>query len=125
MYSNVTTEATFTRAPTLVTTPTYKNFGTLRVGKRSSAKFTVRNTTTKGVADLIIGTTIIGGTDGVQFTLVASKDHCSGQTLKPGKSCTFQVSFAPTSANTKLGTITIPSDDPDTPKVIQITGAGK
>lgn len=126
MNSDVTTTATFTPwAPTLVVTPTYKDFGTKKVGKKATATFSVKNSKSKGVADLTIGTTIIGGTDAGQFKLVEGTDGCSGQTLKPGGTCTFQVSFVPASADTKLGTITMPSDDPDGAKIIQITGVGK
>jgi hypothetical protein len=117
--------ATFTQAPTLAVTPAQKDFGNRRVGNKAIAKFTVKNTATKGISDLIIGTSTISGTDPGQFTLVAGKDRCSGHTIKSGESCTFQVSFAPTSTNTKLGTITIPSNDPDGPTILQITGAGK
>ncbi len=125
MNSDVTVTATFTRAPTLVVTPNYKDFGTIKIGRKATATFTVRNTATKGIADLAIGTISIGGTDAGQFKLVEGKDRCSGQTIKPGKSCTFEVSFAPTSANTKVATITIPSNDPDGATIIQITGVGK
>ena len=125
MNGNVTTKATFAPwAPTLAVTPTYKNFGTKRVGTKNTATFTVTNTATKGVADLTIGTALIGGTDAGQFKLVEGKDRCSGQTIQPGKSCTFQVSFMPTSANTKVATITIPSNDPGGTMVIQLTGVG-
>jgi hypothetical protein len=126
MNSNVTVTATFAPwAPALVVTPTYKNFGTKRVGTKSTATFTVTNTATKGVADLIIEPiTKTETANPVQFTLVAGKDRCSGQTIQPGKRCTFQVSFVPTSANTKVATITIPSNDPDGKMIIQITGAG-
>ena len=124
--SNVAVTANFTRAPTLAVTPTYKNFGTKRVGTKTTATFTVKNTATKGVADLIIEPiTKTETANPVQFTLVAGKDGCSGQTIEPGKSCTFQVSFAPTSAYTKVATITIPSDDPDGAMIIQLTGVGK
>jgi hypothetical protein len=126
MNRDVTAAATFTPwAPTLVATPTYKDFGARKAGKRATAGFTVTNTTTKGVADLAIGAISVGGTDGVQFELVEGKDRCSGKTLEPGKSCTFQVSFVPASANTKSATITIPSNDPDGAMVMQISGAGK
>jgi hypothetical protein len=126
MNSDVTVTANFTRAPTLAVTPTYKNFGTKRVGTKTTATFTVTNTATKGVANLIIEPiTKTETANPVQFTLVAGKDGCSGQTIEPGKSCTFQVSFKPTSANTKTATITIPSDDPDGTMIIQITGVGK
>jgi len=125
MNSDVTVTATFSPwAPTLAVTPTYKNFGSKGVGTKTTATFTVTNTETKGIANLTIGTALIGGTDAGQFKLVEGKDRCSGQTLEPGKSCTFQVSFVPTSANTKVATITIPSNDPGGTMVIQITGAG-
>ncbi len=68
---------------------------------------------------------MVFGTDLGQFKLVAGKDRCSGQTIKPGKSCTFQVSFVPASANTKLAAVTIPSNDPGGAEIIQITGVGK
>ena len=125
MNSNVTVTAAFTHAPTLVATPGYKDFRIKKVGKKATATFSVKNTATKGVAELILGTVSVGGTDTGQFELVAGKDRCSGQTIAPGKSCTFRVSFVPTSANTKVASITIPSNDPDGAEVIQITGVGK
>jgi hypothetical protein len=125
MNGDVTLTAKFTSDPTLVVTPAFKSFGTKKVGQRAVATFTVKNSRAKGVADLTMGTASIGGTDAGQFTVVAGKDRCSGQTIKPGKSCTFQVSFAPASVFTKLATISIPSNDPDTPEIIQLTGVGK
>jgi hypothetical protein len=125
MNSDITVTATFTKDPTLVVTPSYKNFGNIRALHRAVTTFTVMNTRAKGVADLTMGTASIGGTDAGQFTVVAGKDRCSGQTIKPGKSCTFQVSFAPTTVFTKLATVSIPSNDPDTPDIIQLTGVGK
>jgi hypothetical protein len=125
MKGDVAVTATFTRAPTLGIAPTYKGFGTMVIGERAGATFTVRNSAAKGVADLAIGTISIGGVDAGQFKLVRVKDGCSEQTIEPGMSCSFRVSFAPTSAYARLATITIPSDDPDGPKVIQLTGAGR
>ena len=124
MNSNVTVTATFTQAPTLFVTPDYKTFRNKKIGKKATATFTVKNTTTKGIADLAIQTITIGGTDAGQFALAAGQDRCSGKTIKPGKSCTFKVSFAPTSVNTKVAVITMHSNDPDAPD-IQITGVGK
>ena len=112
MSANVSVTATFTRAATASVTPAQKDFGSRKVGTKVTATFTVMNTATKGVADLTIGTASVGGTDAGQFKLVEGKDRCSGQTIEPGRSCTFQVSFVPASANTKTATITIPSNDP-------------
>jgi hypothetical protein len=125
MNGDVAVTAEFTRDPTLVVTPGYKNFGTVKLGKKATATFTVKNAATKGIVDLEIETISIIGTPMGQFNLVAGKDGCSGHIIKPGKSCTFQASFTPTSAYTKSATITITSNDPDTPEIIQITGIGK
>jgi len=124
MNGNVTVTATFTQAPTLSVTPDYKTFGNKKIGKKATATFTVKNTATKGVADLTMQTISISGTDAGQFQLVNGRDRCSGKTIKPGRSCTFKVSFRPTLANTRVATITLPSNDPDAPD-IQITGVGK
>jgi hypothetical protein len=124
MTSDVTVTATFTDEPTLTVTPTYKDFGTIKIGKKATATFRVKNTAEKGIADLTIRTASIVGTDAGQFKLVAGKDRCSGKTIAPGKSCSFQVAFKPALANTRVATITLPSNDPDAPD-IQITGIGK
>ena len=122
--TNVT--ATFNPvAPTLTVTPTYKDFGTRLIGTKSTAIFTITNTPAKGLADLTIGTTVIRGTDERQFALVPKRDSCSGQTIKPGRRCTFSVSFTPASPYTKTATITIPSNDPNSPVSIPITGVGR
>jgi hypothetical protein len=126
MDRDIAVNVSFTQDPTLVVTPDYKTFGVKKVGTKSIATFTVRNTATKGVKDLIIGSIDKSETvSPAQFTLVTGKDHCSGKTIPSGKSCTFQLSFKPTSADTKIASVSIPSNDPDQPVTIQITGAGK
>ena len=125
MNSDVTVTATFTKAPTLVVTPTYKNFGNVHRGQRAAADFTIRNTAAKGAADLIMGTIAVSQTDSGQFVLVTGMDGCSGKTIKTGKSCTFRVSFRPSLTNTRSGMVTIPSNDPASPITIPLTGVGK
>ncbi len=125
MNGNETVAATFTSAPTLVVSPGYKDFGTLGAGQQATALFTVRNTGTKGVADLIIQTLSISQSTPEQFALVAGQDGCSGKIIKTGTSCAFQVSFAPTSANTKLATVAVPSNDPEGPESVYLTGVGR
>ncbi len=122
---NITVTATFTSSATLAVTPTSKNFGTVKTGKKATATFTVKNIAAKVAGSLTIGTASIGVSDAGQFALVAGRDGCSGKTVKPGKACTFQVSFAPTLSNTRVGTVVISSNDPDSPKTIQLTGVGK
>jgi hypothetical protein len=50
---------------------------------------------------------------------------CQGQTLSPTGTCTFKVSFSPTSEGANSATLTILSDDPDTPSlIVSLTGTG-
>ena len=93
--------------------------------KKATALFTVRNSAAKGVAPLKVATVSVDGSTPPQFSLVAGQDHCSGRTVLSGDSCTFQLSFAPSSPLTKLATVTIRSNDPDGPEVLQITGVGR
>ena len=125
MNSGLTVAATFTRAPTASVTPAYKNFGNVKIGKKAAATFTVRNTKTKGTADLTITSVAADQTDLGQFAVVAGKDRCSGKNLAPGKACTFQATFTASHTNTRAGTVKITSDDPDSPTLIQLTGVGK
>ena len=124
MNGNATVTATFTRAPTAAVTPAYKNFGTVKTGKIRLATFTIGNVTTKGTADLTIGAISLTG-DTSQFALVSGRNNCSGRTLSPGKTCTFQVSFTPTTANSKSAILSIASNDPLSPTAVQIWGAGR
>ncbi len=127
MASDIDVTANFTRNPTLAVSPAYKDFGKIKIGQKAAATFTVKNTATQGLANLIIGPISIAGTPDGQFSLVPGKDGCSGQTIEPGKSRTFRVSFTPTSPNTKVAAVSLPynSDPPNTPVVIQLTGVGK
>ena len=123
--SDTAVTALFTRSPTAAVTPAYEDFGNVTIGSSAVATFTIKNTAAKGRAVLTLGAVSLVGGDTSQFNLVAGKDFCSGEALKTGMSCTFDVSFAPTSPFTKTTTISIPSNDPATPTVVQLTGVGK
>jgi hypothetical protein len=114
--------ANFSKAPTLVTTPVYKNFGTVRTGRTTTATFTVKNASTQGIADLTMGPASITGTG---FALVPGKDNCSGQTLAPGKTCTFKVSFTPAGTGSASAVVSIPSNDPNSPSNTQVWGVAR
>ena len=58
---------------------------------------------------------LLNGTSATQFGLISSTDHCSGQSLAAGSSCTFQVVFCPTSTGNKAAMISITTDDIETP----------
>ena len=107
--------------PEISVSPPSKDFGSLDVGKTSSPQtFTVSNTSK---VDLVIGTLSITGTDFSQFT--GQNDTCSGRTIVPPSTCTVDVTFSPTSAGTKNASLSIPSNDPDTPALyIPLMGTG-
>ena len=58
---------------------------------------------------------LFNGVSATQFGLISSTDHCSGQSLAAGSSCTFQVVFCPTSTGNKAAMISITTDDIETP----------
>lgn len=98
--------------------PTSKAYGTVSVGATSAQTFTVTNS---GTATLTIGTVAVGGTNASEF--VKGTDTCNGQTLAASGTCTIDVTFTPSSAGSKSATLTIPSDDADTPSLdVALTG---
>jgi len=60
--------------------------------------------------------------------LVASGDYAQTNTcipaLAPGATCTVSVTFAPTAAGTRTGTITITDDAGSSPQIVSLTGTG-
>ena len=107
--------------PNLSVVPSSYDFGSLAVGKNSSAQsFIISNT---GQENIEIGTISITGTDASEFSL--QNDNCSGQTLLPSKECTVDIVFVPTSSGSKSSYLTIPSSDPDVPELtISLSGTG-
>jgi len=107
--------------PNISVTPTSYNFGNINLGSSSSPQiFTVSNI---GSANLVIGTISITGTNASQFS--KQNDICSGQTLAPSSSCTINVVFSPTSTGSKSASLSILSNDPDTPTLnVPLSGTG-
>jgi len=104
---------------TISVAPASDSFGNTYVNTASSFhNYTISN---PGFVDLAIGTISI--TSATEF--VKNTDGCSGQTLSPSATCTFQVAFAPVSAGAKTTTIVIPSNDPAIPNYsVSINGIG-
>lgn len=96
-------------------------FGTVSGGGASSHSVTIGN---NGNTSLFIGTISSADALGLPFTLDDTAS-CSGSSLTPGSSCTFNVLFTPVSNGAYNDTFDIPSDDPDeNPVTITVTGTG-
>ncbi len=91
-------------------------FGSVNVGSSSIKYFTVSNT---GEADLTINSVNVTGTS---FSLTS---NTCGTTVTGGNSCTVGIKFEPASATSYAGTLTILSNDGDTPtSTFALTGTG-
>ena len=100
--------------------PASYNFGNIAVGSSSAAQtFTVTNT---GLANLVIGTIALTGTDPLQFHI--QNDNCSGHTVAPSGTCTVQAVFSPTSAGGKNANLSIQSNAPGSPTLVPLSGTG-
>jgi len=111
------TVSTAVSEPNISVTPASKDFGSVVVGNSSATQtFTVSNT---GSAPLSVGSVTISG----DFTITS--DSCSGVSLDPSASCAVGVVFTPSTVGTLTGTLSITSDDPDTPTVeVALSGTG-
>jgi lysophospholipase L1-like esterase len=111
--------ATFVSDPTIKATPSRKNYGRVRITRTRTAIFTIRNKTTNGKKDLVIGAITA---DNAAFVLV--DDACSGTTVPPKGSCRFKVRFVPVTG-LQNATIEILSNDPAVAMTeISLTGQG-
>ncbi|MEC4686265.1 MAG: choice-of-anchor D domain-containing protein [Nitrospirota bacterium] len=111
------TVSTIVSEPNISVSPGAKDFGSVTVGGTSSAQtFTVSNT---GTADLNIYAVTKTG----DFTITA--DSCSSATVTAGSNCTVSVVFEPATEGFLTGTLSIPSDDPDTAVLdVALSGTG-
>jgi hypothetical protein len=106
--------------PDIQVSPASINYGSYAVGEFSPAQFVT--VTNQGYAPLNIGTVSIAGANPSDFVL--APDGCTGQSLTTGGSCILQVVFGPRSTGARSATLSIPSNDPDTPQVgIALTGS--
>jgi len=119
VYGNYTSVVTV--EPNITVTPESLDFGTVVIdGGILSKLLTVTN---QGVVNLELDNLIINGNDAADFSIL--NDNCSLQTLPPGESQTVQIVFDAKFAGLAQATITIPSNDPDTPNLeIELTGTG-
>ncbi len=96
----------------LSVTPTSLTFGSFLVGKRSAPQLiTVENTGATGF-----------GFNAIQSSGDFSQTNNCGASLAAGASCTFQVSFAPTTPGNRTGVLAVASGGTSYP--VNLTGTG-
>ena len=107
-------------SPQISVSSTSLDFGSVHVGESSSTNLTVRNS---GSANLIIRQITFSGANALDFN--PRNDSCTGATLTPSQNCTVQILFSPRSTGSKSATLSISSNDPDTPtQTVSMNGSG-
>jgi hypothetical protein len=102
--------------PDISVTQTSLDFGSVKVGKKVTKTLKIGN---NGTGDLMI---TLSGLEGTDFSIQGS----SSVTIKGKKSYTLKVLFTPKSAGSKIATLEITSNDPDTPTIdISLSGTGQ
>jgi hypothetical protein len=91
-------------------------FGNQDTGTTSAAQnVTVTNS---GSAPLVIDTTPTSG------DFATGANGCAGQSIAANASCTIAVTFSPTSAGARTGTLSINDNAGGTPQTVSLTGTG-
>ena len=104
------------KTPDISVAQTTLDFGSIKMGKKVTKTLKIAN---NGTGDLII---TLSGLEGTDFNIQGS----SSATIKGKKSCTLKVLFTPKSAESKRATLTITSNDSDTPTIdISLSGTGQ
>jgi hypothetical protein len=101
-------------APAVTLTPSSLEFGSQRVGTTSASQTTTLKNV--GTADLTIGSIAAGGD-------FAQTNGCPA-TLAPGATCAISVTFAPTAAGSRTGTVSVVDDAANSPQGILASGTG-
>ncbi|MFN8537395.1 MAG: choice-of-anchor D domain-containing protein [Thermomicrobiales bacterium] len=108
-------------APAISLSTASVSFGDQITGTTSAPQtVTVRN---DGDASLVISTVTIGGANSAQFTL--GTDSCTGASLDPDDTCTFEVSFAPTAIGPASATVSIASNAASSPDTASRAAPGR
>ncbi len=108
------------------TTPTFSPstgslaFGSVDLGMAGGAQtLTITNT---GGAPLAIAADSVGGADPGDFSL--SADHCAGQTIAAGGTCTVTVAFTPAAGGARTAALSFTDDATGSPQAIMLAGTG-
>jgi hypothetical protein len=101
--------------PQLTASPASLNFGNVAVGSSGSQTITLSNT---GSAVATISQAVVSGTGYTMSGITMP------MTLAAGASTSFSVQFAPTSAGSDSGTVTVTSNTPNSPTMVATSGTG-
>lgn len=108
--------------PVISSSGTVIDLGSVIVGESSSYELTAYN---KGSADLTISSSTLSDTVNFAMTKGGSNPCKEPLIIAPSSSCTGLIAFNPASANTFNATLTVTSNDSDTPSlVIALSGIG-
>lgn len=101
--------------PGLTVSPTTYNFGSVVEGQTKSESFTITNT---GTASLTVAELSVSGSGYSVSGLVTPA------TISAGGTATFSVLFAPTTAGSLTGSVSIASNAPNSPNAVSLSGTG-
>jgi len=100
--------------PLVTLSPTSLTFASQLVGTVSTPQMIIL--TNSGVSTLTITSIVVSGDYGISSTCASS--------LAAGKKCSITVSFAPTAAGTRTGTVSVTDNAPGSPQTVSLTGTG-
>ncbi len=103
--------------PTVIISPSSKNFGSVGLGTSAQQVFTVTNDTATTVT--ISGISLTGTTPG-DF----SQNNTCSTPLASGANCTVTVTFVPAATGARSATLTITDDAPITTQTALLSGTG-
>jgi len=117
--ANISLGGTGVNIPVISVSPTFNNYGNVKVKRTKTASFKVTN---GGKGTLSI-TSAITGANASMFTITSGS---GSKTIKPGRTLTIRVAFKPTSTGSKSAILEITSNDPNTPTIdIPLSGMGQ
>ena len=107
-------------APAIVVTPTNLVFADEMVGLTSAVQtVTYQNNTTVTIGILSVSITGSNATD-----FVIQSDSCAGNAIGPGRNCTINVAFAPTTNGLRTAQLVINDDATGSPRIVPLSGNG-
>jgi hypothetical protein len=101
-------------SPAMSVTPSSVSFGSVADGTNNSQTITIKNT---GTVNLVVSSDTATGTG---FSVTGF----TAQTLTPNSSMTFNAVFAPASAGSVTGSISLSTNVPGSPTAISLSGTG-